>query len=61
MQYAIAIGDGITLPEAQQRCAEQALFLLSHFPKEATFYHWLADQFPVSHRVDYPFITTKTN
>ncbi|RYP91446.1 hypothetical protein DL770_002385 [Monosporascus sp. CRB-9-2] len=44
--YAVAIGDGITLHEARQRCGEQAIFLLSHFPKETSFYGWLAGQFP---------------
>lgn len=33
-QYAIAIGDGLTLPDAKQRVQKHAVFLLSHFPKE---------------------------
>ncbi|KAH9901925.1 hypothetical protein F4778DRAFT_132080 [Xylariomycetidae sp. FL2044] len=45
-KYAVSVGDGITLPEAYQRCAEQAVFLLSHFPKETEFHKWLQNEHP---------------
>ncbi|KAI0592845.1 hypothetical protein F4775DRAFT_580589 [Biscogniauxia sp. FL1348] len=45
-QYALTVGDGITLPEAYQRCREQATFLLSHFPHGTEFHDWLSSEFP---------------
>ncbi|KAI0381873.1 hypothetical protein F5Y04DRAFT_254546 [Hypomontagnella monticulosa] len=45
-KYAVTVGDGITLPEAHQRVRDQAIFLLSHFPKDTQFYGWLAKEFP---------------
>ncbi|KAI0011217.1 hypothetical protein F4779DRAFT_574754 [Xylariaceae sp. FL0662B] len=45
-RYAVTVGDGITLSEAYQRCADQAIFILSHFPKGTAFYNWIAGQFP---------------
>ena len=47
-QYAVTVGDGITLPEARQRTKDQAIFLLSHFPKDTEFHNWLTQEFPVS-------------
>ncbi|KAK7741027.1 hypothetical protein SLS53_005091 [Cytospora paraplurivora] len=34
LKYAVAIGDGVTLSEAQKRCEKHAPFLLGHFEKE---------------------------
>ncbi|KAI1096681.1 hypothetical protein F5B19DRAFT_434023 [Rostrohypoxylon terebratum] len=45
-KYAVTVGDGITLPEAHQRTRDQAIFLLSHFPKDTEFYNWLTSEFP---------------
>ncbi|KAI1632049.1 hypothetical protein F4809DRAFT_629383 [Biscogniauxia mediterranea] len=45
-QYALTVGDGVTLPEAYQRCREQATFLLSHFPNGTEFHDWLSSEFP---------------
>ncbi|KAI0166846.1 hypothetical protein GGR52DRAFT_77104 [Hypoxylon sp. FL1284] len=44
--YAVSVGDGITLPEAHQRVQEHAVFLLSHFPKGTEFYNTIANKFP---------------
>ncbi|KAI1765968.1 hypothetical protein GGR53DRAFT_243372 [Hypoxylon sp. FL1150] len=44
--YAVSIGDGITLQEAHQRIQEHAIFLLSHFPKGTEFHNLLAKKFP---------------
>ncbi|KAI2470856.1 hypothetical protein F4781DRAFT_160032 [Annulohypoxylon bovei var. microspora] len=45
-KYALTVGDGITLSEAHQRTKDQAIFLLSHFPKDTEFHNWLTHQFP---------------
>ncbi|KAI2641648.1 hypothetical protein GGS26DRAFT_536271 [Hypomontagnella submonticulosa] len=45
-KYAVTVGDGITLPEAHKRTRDQAIFLLSHFPKYTQFYDWLSKEFP---------------
>ncbi|KAI5865517.1 hypothetical protein GGS23DRAFT_431035 [Durotheca rogersii] len=45
-QYAVTVGDGITLPEAYDRLKSQSIFLLSHFPKGTRFYAWLTSEFP---------------
>ncbi|KAI1462373.1 hypothetical protein F4805DRAFT_410373 [Annulohypoxylon moriforme] len=45
-KYAVTVGDGITLPEAHQRTRDQAIFLLSHFPKDTEFHNWLSHEFP---------------
>ncbi|KAI5924368.1 hypothetical protein F4810DRAFT_665203 [Camillea tinctor] len=45
-KYAVTVGDGVTLPEAYQRCREQAAFLLSHFPNGTEFHNWLCSEFP---------------
>ncbi|KAI1375201.1 hypothetical protein F4677DRAFT_423518 [Hypoxylon crocopeplum] len=45
-KYALTVGDGITLPEALKRTKDQAIFLLSHFPKGTHFYNWLKNEFP---------------
>lgn len=37
----------MTLPEVRQRVKDQAIFLLSHFPKNTEFHEWLTGQFPV--------------
>ncbi|KAI2621677.1 hypothetical protein GGR54DRAFT_74841 [Hypoxylon sp. NC1633] len=44
-KYAVTVGDGITLQEANQQIKDQAIFLLSHFPKDTQFYDWLANEF----------------
>ncbi|KAI1501095.1 hypothetical protein F5X99DRAFT_212655 [Biscogniauxia marginata] len=44
-KYAVTVGDGTTLPEAYRRCREQAIFLLSHFPKDTEFHNWLSTEF----------------
>ncbi|CAJ2508176.1 Uu.00g093620.m01.CDS01 [Anthostomella pinea] len=45
-KYALTVGDGITLPEAHQRLQDQAIFLLSHFPKDTEFHNYLRGKFP---------------
>ncbi|KAI1098957.1 hypothetical protein F4804DRAFT_323410 [Jackrogersella minutella] len=45
-KYAVTIGDGIILPEVHQRIKDQAVFLLTHFPKDTEFYNWLTKKFP---------------
>ncbi|KAI0881060.1 uncharacterized protein GGS22DRAFT_75157 [Annulohypoxylon maeteangense] len=45
-KYAVTVGDGITLPEAHKRTRDQAIFLLSHFPKDTEFHNWLSHEFP---------------
>ncbi|KAI1215113.1 uncharacterized protein F4807DRAFT_405951 [Annulohypoxylon truncatum] len=45
-KYAVTVGDGITLSEAHQRTRDQAIFLLSHFPKGTEFHNWLTNEFP---------------
>ncbi|KAI0133156.1 hypothetical protein F4776DRAFT_655075 [Hypoxylon sp. NC0597] len=45
-KYAVTVGDGTTLPEAHQRTRDQAIFLLSHFPKGTEFHNWLMGEFP---------------
>ncbi|KAI1776349.1 hypothetical protein F4818DRAFT_413840 [Hypoxylon cercidicola] len=44
--YAVSVGDGITLPEAHQRMRDHAIFLLSHFPKGTEFHSMLTNKFP---------------
>lgn len=55
-KYAVALGDGVTLAEAKQRCQKHALFLLAHLPRESefkwhltSFHKWLNDDQPVIH------------
>ncbi|KXJ92764.1 hypothetical protein Micbo1qcDRAFT_232469 [Microdochium bolleyi] len=45
-QFAVQEGEGLTLPEAIQRCDDNAIFFLSHFQKSLPFYKWLADKHP---------------
>ncbi|OTA67427.1 hypothetical protein K449DRAFT_390146 [Hypoxylon sp. EC38] len=45
-KYAVTVGDGTTLPEAHRRTRDQAIFLLSHFPKGTEFHNWLVNEFP---------------
>ncbi|KAI8633051.1 hypothetical protein F5Y19DRAFT_286446 [Xylariaceae sp. FL1651] len=45
-QYALRAGDGLTLPETYERLHDQAIFLLSHFPKGTGLFKYLADKFP---------------
>ncbi|KAI0840024.1 hypothetical protein F5Y06DRAFT_263394 [Hypoxylon sp. FL0890] len=45
-RYAVTVGDGTTLQEAHQRTRDQAIFLLSHFPKGTEFHNWLTSEFP---------------
>ncbi|KAI1812878.1 hypothetical protein GGS20DRAFT_578025 [Poronia punctata] len=45
-QYALRVGDGIVLAEAYERLHEQAIFLLSHFPKDTGVHSYLANKFP---------------
>ncbi|KAI1074140.1 hypothetical protein F5B20DRAFT_564693 [Whalleya microplaca] len=45
-RYAVTVGDAITLPEAYQRCTDQAIFILSHFPKGTQFHDWIAGRLP---------------
>ena len=47
--YAVTVGDATTLQEAHQRCADQAIFLLSHLPKDLHFRDFVADLHPVSY------------
>ncbi|KAI1466322.1 uncharacterized protein F4812DRAFT_433664 [Daldinia caldariorum] len=46
IKYAVNVGDGITSAEAKQRINDQAIFLLSHFPKDTEFYRMLAQECP---------------
>lgn len=46
--FAVQEGEGLTLPEAIQRCDDNVIFFLSHFThKSAPFYKWLASRHPV--------------
>ncbi|KAI1798952.1 hypothetical protein F4811DRAFT_546288 [Daldinia bambusicola] len=46
IKYAVNVGDGTTSAEAKQRIKDQAIFLLSHFPKDTEFYRTLAQEYP---------------
>ncbi|KAI0392614.1 hypothetical protein F5Y17DRAFT_435594 [Xylariaceae sp. FL0594] len=45
-KYALHEGDGLVLPEAYERLHEQAVFLLSHFPKDTGVHKYLSEKFP---------------
>ncbi|GAW26792.1 hypothetical protein SAMD00023353_5000120 [Rosellinia necatrix] len=45
-QYALRVGDGVTLQEAHARLMRQADFLISHFPRDTELWKRLANQFP---------------
>jgi hypothetical protein len=45
-QYALRTGDSLTLKEAHQRFDSQAIFLLSHFPRDTNLYKELAEKKP---------------
>ncbi|KAI1178423.1 hypothetical protein F4777DRAFT_594675 [Nemania sp. FL0916] len=45
-QYALRSGEGLTLSEAHRRFGFQTVFLLSHFPKDTSLYHYLVKENP---------------
>ncbi|KXH59210.1 hypothetical protein CSAL01_08295 [Colletotrichum salicis] len=56
-KYAVAMGDGATLDEVEQRCDDHASFLISHFYEEpefdwvpTLFFKWMTERHPDIHK-----------